>query len=73
MLYPWLGAQGGFGLGDVSPWVRVSTGGGCPRPWVKQGLRLGLGVLALAPAGDYVPIVGGHGVLGRVSLGWPMG
>ena len=28
-------AQGGFGLGNVSPWVRVSSGDGCPRPWVK--------------------------------------
>ena len=43
------GAQGGFGLGNVSPWVRVSSGGGCPRPWVKQGLRLGLGVLSPGP------------------------
>ena len=25
-------AQGGFGNGNVSPWVRVSSGGGCPRP-----------------------------------------
>ena len=28
-------AQGGVGLGDVNPWVRVGSGGGCPRPWVK--------------------------------------
>ena len=25
-------AQGGFGYCGVSPWARVSSGGGCPRP-----------------------------------------
>ena len=42
-------AQGGFDLGNVSPWVRVSSGGGCPRLWVKQVFRLGLGVLNPGP------------------------
>ena len=34
-------------VGLSCPWVRVDPGGGSPRPWEKQGLRLGLGVLAL--------------------------
>ena len=37
------------GLAWVGPWVRVDSGGGSPRPWEKQGLRLGLGVLAPGP------------------------
>ena len=41
----------GHGLGLV-------LGGGCPRPWEKQGLRLGLGVLALAPRGCPCPCGG---------------
>ena len=36
---------------------KVDSGGGSPRPWEKQGLRLGLGVLVLAPEGVYVPLV----------------
>ena len=50
---------------EVGPWVRVDPGGGSPRPWEKQGLRLGLGVLALAPGvvmGGGVPCAqGGFG------------
>ena len=37
------------GLVQVDPWVRVDTGGGCPRPWEEEGLRLGLGILTLSP------------------------
>ncbi len=54
------------GLARVGPWVRVDPGGGSPRPWEKQGLRLGLGVLALAPEGSYVPLVLG----GSLCPGW---
>ena len=25
------------GLVQVDPWVRVNTGGSCPRPWEEQG------------------------------------
>ena len=53
-MYPLVEGQGAqcvVGLGNVSPWVRVSSGGGCPRPWVKWGLGLGLGVLNLAYCG----------------------
>ena len=25
------------GLVQVDPWVRVDTGGGCPRPWEGEG------------------------------------
>ena len=32
------------GLAWVGPWVRVNSGGGCPRPWEQQGLGLGLGM-----------------------------
>ena len=46
-----------FGLAYVGPWVRVDPGGGSPGPWEKQGLRLGLGVLALAPEDGCVPLV----------------
>ena len=35
-------AQGGFGYCGVSPWVGVSSGGGCPRPQKKQGVRVGV-------------------------------
>ena len=56
------------GLARVGPWVRVDPGGGSPRPWEKQGLRLGLGVLALAPEGSYVPLVLGGVPVPRVGL-----
>ena len=45
------------GLVWVGLWVRVDSGGGCPRPWEKQGLRLGLGMLTLVPDNSYVPHV----------------
>ena len=48
------------GLAYVGPWVRVDPGGGSPGPWEKQGLRLGLGVLALAPEDGCVPLVLGE-------------
>ena len=41
--------QDGFVLDNVSPWVGVSSGGGCPRPWVRQRFKLGLGVLDPGP------------------------
>ena len=56
------------GLAYVGPWVRVDPGGGSPGPWEKQGLRLGLGVLALAPEDGCVPLVLG-GVL-FLCPGW---
>ena len=53
-------AQGGFGLGDVSPWVRVSSGGGCPQAMGEAGVEVRVRcVEALAPEGNYVPLVGG--------------
>ena len=57
------------GLAYVGPWVRVDPGGGSPGPWEKQGLRLGLGVLALAPEDGCVPLVLGRFVpVSRVGL-----
>ena len=62
------GPSGLCWVGLSCPWVRVDPGGGSPRPWEKQGLRLGLGVLALAPESGYVPLVEGSW---WPMLGWP--
>ena len=64
-------AQGGFGSCNVSSWVRVSSGGGCPRPQEKQGLGLGLGVLTPAPEDGHVPPCWGVQV-SQVGLTWVM-
>ena len=43
---------GGVSLVGLALGLGLVLGGGCPRPWERQGFRLGLGVLVLAPGGD---------------------
>ena len=69
-----LSAKGGVGLGNVSPWVRVSAGGGLPQVMGEAGV--GVRVRCVEPWPLRVVmclLLGGPDVLDGVSLDWPMG
>ena len=57
------------GLVQVGPWVRVDSGGGCPRPWEEEGLMVRVRCVTLAPEDRWVPHVGGQIAQGGVGLG----